>query len=182
MDPDLRVTDALARLAALFDSAAMAEPYGEEMSIRDHMLQCAELAVARGLGDAMVAAALLHDIGWAMGQAAHEQASADLVEPLFGAAVAEPIRLHVAAKRYLVGSRPAYHDLLSAASRATLAKQGGPMSLAECAAFAAAPGCAAALELRSLDDAGKQLSGAMTRFSDYIPVLRRVMMEHGRDA
>jgi gamma-butyrobetaine dioxygenase len=178
MDPHQRATEELAQLAALFDSAAMAEPYGEEMSIRDHMLQCSELAVARGLADTMVAAALLHDIGWAMGEAEHEHASADLVEPIFGAAVAEPIRHHVAAKRYLVGTRPDYHDLLSEASRITLARQGGPMSAAECAAFAATPACAAALELRSLDDAGKNLAGAATGFADYVPLLRRMMIRH----
>ncbi len=175
---DQRVAGELAALADLFDSAAMAEPYGEEVSIRDHMLQTAELAVARKLGSTMVTAALLHDVGWAMGESAHEHTSADLVEPLFGAAVAEPIRQHVAAKRYLVGTRPEYHAYLSEASRHTLEKQGGPMNSAECLAFAATPACAAALELRSLDDAGKDLRGAATSFADYAPLLRRQMIRH----
>jgi gamma-butyrobetaine dioxygenase len=176
--PEQRATQELASLAALFDSPAMAEPYGEEISIRDHMLQCAELAVARRLDDAVVASALLHDIGWALGETAHEHASADLLEPLFGPRIAEPIRQHVAAKRYLVGTRPEYHALLSEASRHTLARQGGPMSATECAAFAAAPASAAALELRSLDDAGKNLHGATTGFPDYAPLLRRLMIAH----
>ncbi len=156
----------------------MAEAYGEEISIRDHMLQCAELAVERGLSEATVIAALLHDIGWGMGEGAHERLSADLVEPLFGVRVAEPIRQHVAAKRYLVATRPDYAALLSAASRHTLARQGGPMAAAECAAFAAMPGCAAALELRGLDDAGKRLDGAASCFADYTPLLRRGMIGH----
>jgi gamma-butyrobetaine dioxygenase len=175
---DRRVAAELTGLADLFASAAMAEPYGEEVSIRNHMLQTAELAVQRRLGGAMVTSALLHDVGWAMGEAAHEHASADLVEPLFGAAIAEPIRQHVAAKRYLVGTRPEYHDVLSEASRHTLEKQGGPMTPPECLAFAATPACAAALDLRSLDDAGKDLRGAATSFADYAPLLRRQMIRH----
>ncbi len=178
MHPHLRATRELRHLAALFDGVAMARSYGEEVSIRDHMLQCAELAVGRQLDDAMVISALLHDIGWGMGETAHEQLSADLLEPLFGAGIAEPIRQHVAAKRYLVATRPEYHDLLSDASRHTLARQGGPMSAAECAAFAASPACAAALELRSLDDAGKNLAGATTGFADYAPLLREHMLRH----
>lgn len=163
-------------LAALFDSEAMAQPYGEEVSIRDHMLQCAELAAQRKLGEAMVIAALLHDIGWGMGAGAHEHIAADLLEPLFGAGVAEPIRQHVAAKRYLVATRPEYFALLSDASRATLAHQGGPMSPVQCAQFTADPNSVAALELRSLDDAGKNLRGATTRFGDYQPLLRNALV------
>lgn len=178
MVPHRRAADEVAQLGALFASDAMSQRYGEEMSIRDHMLQCAELAVARGLGEAMVAAALLHDIGWALDTGAHERVAADLLAPLFGAAVAEPIRHHVAAKRYLVGTRPDYHGLLSEASRHTLERQGGPMSAAECASFAAMPACAAALELRSLDDAGKSPRGATTRFAHYAPLLRRLIIGH----
>lgn len=179
-----RMTRELAALADLFESAAMGEAYGEELSIRDHMLQCAELAVERALDEAMVIAALLHDIGWGMGEGAHELLSADLVEPLFGAAVAEPIRWHVAAKRYLVGTRLEYYALLSDASRTTLARQGGPMSAAECDTFAAMPACASALELRGLDDAGKRLDGAASGFADYAPLLRTAMHRHfsGDDA
>src|SRR6202008_4600594 len=113
---------ALAQLHALFEGEAMALPYGEDISIRAHMLQCAALARARGLAEPLVAAALLHDIGWALpgGDHAHEHLAADLLESLFGPEVTEPIRLHVAAKRYLVMARPGYGDKLSAMSRDTL--------------------------------------------------------------
>ena len=179
---DARVTAEVAALGTLFDSAVMGEPYGEDMSIRDHMLQSAELAVAQRLGGAMVSAALLHDIGWALGDgvpgAEHEHLSADRIAPLLGTAIAEPIRRHVAAKRYLVGTRPDYIAVLSEASRQTLAKQGGPMSAAECAAFAAKPAFDDALRLRTLDDAGKDLRAPSTCFSDYAPLLRRQMIRH----
>ncbi len=172
---------ALDDLAALFDSAAMGEPYGEEISIRDHMLQCAELAVAQGLGDALVAAALLHDIGWGMetGADGHEQVAADRVLPLFGPDVAEPVRQHVAAKRYLVAVKADYAARLSACSLGTLALQGGPFTPAECATFEGLDCFSSALALRYLDDTGKALRLPESRFADYRPLLRRVMRKGG---
>jgi predicted HD phosphohydrolase len=44
------------------------------------------------------------------------------------AAVTEPVRLHVAAKRCLCAAEPGYSGLLSAESVRTLALQGGPMT------------------------------------------------------
>ena len=179
--------EALASLQSLFESEAMADAYGEDISIRAHMLQCAELAVEQGLseqdgGDALVAAALLHDIGWGMagqsgedGADGHEHTAADLLAPLFGPAVAEPVRAHVAAKRYLVTARPGYGERLSECSRETLARQGGPFTAEECAAFEARESFRAAVALRYLDDAGKALSEPESRFGDYLPVLRRLL-------
>ena len=163
-------------LARLFESAAMGEAYGEDISIRDHMLQCAELAVAQHLGDVLVAAALFHDIGWGAGAGAdgHERTGADLVAPVLGAAVADAIRLHVPAKRWLVATDPGYAALLSACSRQTLVAQGGPFSPDECAAFARETGFADALALRRLDDAGKAEDGARSTLADYLPLLRRL--------
>jgi predicted HD phosphohydrolase len=168
---------ALAGLAALFESEAMADPYGEEISIRAHMLQCAELARAQGLADTLVAAALLHDIGWGMAMEAcgHQHAAADLLLPLFGPAVAEPVRQHVAAKRYLVATRPDYAARLSDCSRETLALQGGPFTPGECLAFEGLACFRAAVALRYLDDAGKALNEPESRFGDYLPLLRRLM-------
>ena len=43
----------------------------------------------------------------------------------------EPVRLHVAAKRYLCAVESEYLDLLSQPSLVSLRLQGGPMSAAE---------------------------------------------------
>ena len=52
------------RLEGLF-AVIVAESYlGEDVTIGDHMLQCAALAQAEGAPEALVAAALLHDIGY----------------------------------------------------------------------------------------------------------------------
>ena len=62
---------------------------------------------------------------------------------------------HVAAKRYLCATDPAYHDTLSAASKKSLVFQGGPMAGDELAAWAASPWCAEMCRLRKWDDGAK---------------------------
>ena len=156
--------------------------YGEDVSIRDHMLQSAGLAAERGLGEAAVAAALLHDIGWSPKLAkpgvSHEHTAADHLAAIFGEGVAAPVRWHVAAKRYLVARRPGYHDCLSAASQETLRQQGGPMSPAECAMFEAMPDHGTYIAIREIDDAGKAPDAPVLPWSDYKPVLRKLALAH----
>nr|MBX2826432.1 metal-dependent phosphohydrolase [Gammaproteobacteria bacterium] len=78
----------------------------------DHALQSAALAQQQGLSDAMIIAALFHDVGHLVYDQdvhlaedgiddKHEESSANALLPLFGEAVSEPVRLHVASKRYL---------------------------------------------------------------------------------
>ena len=112
----------------------------------EHALQSAALAAERNLGDEIVVAALFHDLGHLLVgrdvdlasqgiDDVHEETGARTLERLFGCGVAEPVRLHVAAKRYLCGVNPAYYDKLSEDSRQSLALQGGPMTAGEIAAF-----------------------------------------------
>ena len=53
--------------------------------------------------------------------------------------VTEPVRMHVAAKRYLCATNPSYFGKLSPASVETLKLQGGPMKADEVAAFEGNP-------------------------------------------
>jgi gamma-butyrobetaine dioxygenase len=155
---------------ALFASPLLDASYGEDLPIRDHMLQCAALARAEGADDALVAAALLHDLGWVLGDP-HEETGAAWIEPLLGPAVTQPIRLHVIAKRYLVATTPGYLGRLSAMSRATLEQQGGPLVPEACAAFESEPAFHAALRLRGWDDCGKDIAGGATGIEDYASML-----------
>lgn len=142
--------------------------YGEAITQMDHVLQCGQLAIEAGEQDAMVVAALLHDIGQFIddaGNAAetlatdarHEELGAQFLARWFGPAVTEPVRLHVAAKRYLCAVEPGYAQSLSGASKRSLALQGGAMSAQECAAFATHPWFEAAVRLRHYDDQGKRI-------------------------
>ncbi len=73
----------------------------------------------------------------------------------FGPEVTEPVRLHVAAKRYLCAAEPDYFGKLSPDSVLSLSLQGGPMSSEEAAAFRAQPHADAAVQLRRYDEAAK---------------------------
>jgi [1-hydroxy-2-(trimethylamino)ethyl]phosphonate dioxygenase len=139
------------------------ESYGEGVTMLQHALQTAALAQAEGTDDNLVVAALLHDVGHFLqptddsyGYHKHDRSGGDWLARRFGPAVSEPVRLHVAAKRYLCATEPDYFGRLSAASVHSLGKQGGPMSAAEAAIFAASPHAAAAVRLRRWDDGGKR--------------------------
>jgi gamma-butyrobetaine dioxygenase len=176
---------AIEALGVQFCGPGMDDSYGEAMSIRDHMLRSAELAHARGLGDVAIAAALLHDIGWAQDPAnpvPHERAAAEALLGVFGAKVAEPVRWHVAAKRYLVARHPEYRARLSHASIKTLQQQGGPMDQAACAQFEALPDHALYCALRLIDDDSKDVPVTRSCWQDYVPLLRRLALRHALSA
>ena len=130
---------------------------GEPVTIGTHMLQAGALAEAAGADRPLLAAALLHDVGHLREEtdARHGEAGATWLSQWFGEAVTEPVRLHVAAKRYLCAVEPGYFGLLSAESVRTLARQGGPMTAAEASAFEALPYAVDAVAVRRWDDEAK---------------------------
>jgi gamma-butyrobetaine dioxygenase len=75
--------------------------------------------------------------------------------------VTEPVRLHVAAKRYLCATKGGYFERLSPGSVRSLELQGGPMREAECEAFRAGPYYRDAVRLRAWDEAAK-VPGVLT--------------------
>jgi phosphonate degradation associated HDIG domain protein len=144
----------------------------EAVSQLEHALQSATLAERDGAGPTQVTAALLHDLGHlvddrgapasdADADMRHEERAARYLARWFGSEVIEPIRLHVAAKRFLVATDPAYRETLSPASVHSLELQGGAMSSEEAGAFARKPYAAEAVALRRWDDLAK-VPGAVT--------------------
>jgi predicted HD phosphohydrolase len=156
----------ITRLFALFDRFG-AEHYGENVSQLDHALQCAQLAREHGCSDALVAAALLHDIG------------AAVLQSEFSAEVTEPIRLHVEAKRYLCAIDARYAAGLSAASILSLGVQGGAMSAAERQRFEEEPFFAEAVQLRRFDDWGKREGCPVALLESYRPMLESLRIRAG---
>src|SRR5262249_19863589 len=129
--------DFIEEIVELLSSQGSALYLGEAVTQREHALQAAHLAVLDGANDALIAAALLHDIGyWAgCGDAPHEQSGADWLSQHFAVEVSEAVRLHVAAKRYLCTVDPAYLGRLSSASVLSLEIQGGLMHNDELRSF-----------------------------------------------
>jgi len=159
--------------------------FGESVSVTEHGLQCAHFASSAQAPAALIIAALLHDIGhliepapeqisdWTS-DAKHELSGARWLAARFTPAVSEPVRLHVAAKRYLCAIDAGYARHLSAASVRTLQLQGGVMSGAEIAAFETEPHYQDAVQLRRWDDGAKIAGLSTADFHHYAPLLERL--------
>src|SRR5512146_1124952 len=133
------VIEHIAQLFAEHGAGAYDGARKESVSALAHGLQCAQLAEWASADSSLVAAALLHDIGHFIGPAPgsdriddlHELRALPLLAEGFTAAVVEPVRLHVQAKRYLVAVDGGYAAQLSPASVHSLQLQGGAMNLEE---------------------------------------------------
>jgi gamma-butyrobetaine dioxygenase len=162
---------------ALFASASLQAYLGEPVTLAQHMLQAAALAEADHASDALVAAALLHDVGhiFAHDGTPHELAAVEWLADQFPMETCDAVRLHVEAKRYLCAVEPGYCDSLSEASRQSLVVQGGPMSAAELERFSRLPYAGAALRLRRWDDAAKDPDAWTPPFEHFRQMLERVL-------
>lgn len=158
--------NAVDQIFELFGTAGRAAYYGEAVSQTEHALQAAHLARGAGAAPDLVVAALLHDIGHMMRglpediahqgiDDTHEEVGAAWLERYFIPAVSVPVRLHVAAKRYLCAVDPQYLQGLSPASQLSLRLQGGPFTAEEVAAFEQLPLFGSAVALRRWDDGAK---------------------------
>jgi len=178
----MSVTD---EILAVFATRGTEAYFGEPVSIVEHGEQAAHFAREDGADDALVIAALLHDIGHLLEDAPddiaqwhtdarHEDAGSAWLARHFGREVTDPVRLHVAAKRYLCATAPSYLGKLSPASVVTLGLQGGPMSAQEVEAFRAEPHFREAVRLRLWDDRGKVAGLVTRRLADYRELIESV--------
>ena len=144
-----------------------------------HALQAAALAEKDEAPAATVLASLLHDVGHMIHQLGedpaargvddvHEELGARWLAERFGPAVSEPVRLHVAAKRYLCTVESDYFGKLSPDSVRSLKLQGGLMSANELKAFRANPYHAEAVRLRRYDEAAKDPRATTPDFDHYL--------------
>lgn len=178
MTPTSRPAD-LGEILLLLDTAGRKHRYFDEVTVREHALQAATHAAGNGAHPALVAAALMHDIGHLMEKGTvedgkdyrHEDIAAGLLAGLFGPDVIEPIRLHVAAKRYLCATEPDYLTTLSRVSVRSLELQGGLFSESEADAFIAQPFAADAVRLRRWDDLAKVKNAPTMTFAGLATVI-----------
>jgi len=156
-----------------------AESYlGEQVTMAQHMLQTAQCAEQAGADNSQIVAALLHDIGHYKNEIPetslakginnfHEEAGANFLEDFFPRSVVEPIRQHVAAKRYLCAVKSDYLERLSPASVHTLNLQGGPMNKEEVKEFKKNDYIEQCIQLRFWDEEGKDPEREHPPFSYY---------------
>lgn len=194
MTQNLTADTIVAFLGDIFDRRGGEEYLGEPVTMAEHMLQGATLAEQQGKDEETIVAALLHDIGhftsefgtFSMADTKdryHEEAGAKVLSGFFPSVVTDCVRYHVAAKRYLCATRPEYFNALSAASVHSLNLQGGPMNADEIAAFERNPNLKKIIEVRYLDDAGKEPEMDTPDFWHFAPMVQRVVDRHlGRAA
>jgi predicted HD phosphohydrolase len=150
-------------------------------------LQAAYLAEQSQAPPALLTAALLHDVGHLIHglpeniadenvDGLHEEAAAKWLAAYFGGEVTQPIRLHVAAKRYLCYADPGYRALLSESSLRSLALQGGPCNAMEARALERNPFLKQAVLLRRWDDNAKIPGLDVPPLDHYLGVVESLLL------
>lgn len=158
---------------------------GEPVTQIEHALQCATLAENEGAGDALVTAALLHDLGHLLHDLGptptmqgvddlHQFRAIPFLRGLLPDEVLGAIQRHVDAKRYLCAVRPGYREALSEDSQRSLALQGGVFTEAQAREFIAQPGAEDAVRVRLWDDMGKVEGMATPPLAHFLERARRL--------
>lgn len=156
---------------------------GEEVSQLEHALQTADLVRQSGGSSHLILAALLHDVGHIVadkelmgtyGARCHGGLGAEFLMNLgFSARVYEPVRYHVAAKRYLARDLK-YYERISWASKCSLKNQGGPMEEKEARDFEDNLYFEPAILLRKCEDQAKIPHKEVPPLSAY----EKLILEH----
>jgi [1-hydroxy-2-(trimethylamino)ethyl]phosphonate dioxygenase len=159
--------------------------YGNESVTQlQHALQCGQCAIDTQSSAQLVTAALLHDIGHILSDEKmptstdqnlddkHEDKGYQFLLRHFGTEVADPVRLHVVAKRYLCTKDPDYQKKLSPTSLKSFFDQGGPMSYEEQKQFESEKHFENAVRLRQWDDIAKDCQATTMELSAFEPYIK----------
>jgi predicted HD phosphohydrolase len=171
------------KIVSIYERRGNEKYADEEVTQLQHALHCAKLALDEQAPPPMVVAAFLHDIGHILGQDAlpagveqdlhdhHEETGFAFLTQHFSPVIADPVRLHVAAKRWLCTTDPDYAQRLSPTSYKSYLDQGGRMSDEERRQFEAHPNFAAAVQVRRWDDQGKNPQEVLPSLQELVPLI-----------
>ncbi|MCR9058504.1 MAG: HD domain-containing protein [Rhodobacteraceae bacterium] len=179
----------VAFIGDIFERCGDEEYLGEPVTMAEHMLQGATIAERNGLDEEIIVGVLLHDIGHFTSEFGtfsmedtedrfHEEAGAQVLSSYFPSVIVDCVRHHVAAKRYLCATKPDYFKRLSEASVHSLNLQGGPMSPDEVADFEKNPNLKKIIQVRYLDEAGKQANMETPDFWHFAPMVQTLVDRH----
>ena len=186
-------TNIVAFIGDIFERCGDEEYLGEPVTMEQHMLQGATIAEKNGLPEDIIVGALLHDIGHFTSEFGtfsmddtedrfHDEAGAAVLSRFFPSVIVDCVRYHVAAKRYLCATRPEYFSRLSEASIHSLNLQGGPMSKEEVAEFENNPNLEKIVQVRYLDEAGKDPDMETPDFWHFAPMVQRIVDQMAADS
>lgn len=175
-----QITD---KISELFERRGGSLYGGEAVTQQEHALQAAYLAEQAGATPASIVAALLHDVGHLLHDLpvdapdkgiddVHERLGDKWLRRFFVPAVCDPVRLHVAAKRYLCAVDRQYQASLSPPSLQSLQLQGGPFDRDQAREFEAEPHFQECVDLRRWDDLAKienLETPTLAHFLTYVP-------------
>ena len=164
--------------------------FGEPVSQLEHALQTAHFARQAKANDALVTAALLHDIGHlcapdqpqmeGMGAMDHDKLGGDYLRRAgFQERVCQLVAGHVEVKRYKAATQLDYLQELSEASLQTLMFQGGAMNEQEAESFRKSPLFQELLLLRACDEQAKVPGLQVEPLAYYRPYLIRCLTHAG---
>jgi phosphonate degradation associated HDIG domain protein len=176
----------VSEIAGLFAHRGSEMYAGEPVTQTEHALQTAWQAEQNKATAALVTAALLHDVGHLLHDLGedcadegiddrHEALGAEWLASHFGADVVEPVRLHVAAKRYRCAVDPEYHSRLSDASRLSLKLQGGPFTETQARRFEQHPYFQDAVRLRLWDEGAKIPNVETPSLEQFLGIVRKAV-------
>ncbi len=158
--------DVVGEIRRLFDQRGGSMYGGESVTQLEHALQAASLAENAAASSATISAALLHDIGHLLHDLdddapdkgvddVHEVLANEWLIKYFPREVTEPVRLHVAAKRYLCTVESEYYDQLSEPSQVSFKLQGGALADEEVKEFEQHDLFEQIVQVRRYDDEAK---------------------------
>jgi len=174
------MTGIIDEIVEMFDKYGN-KKFGEAVSLREHMLQTAFLAEQDAASQPLIAASLLHDIGYfiiydkqieQILEPKHERIGADYLSQYFYEEITGPIRFHILAKRYKCANNPEYVKNLSSESLNTLEQQGGPLSEYDRKNFEYHLHFASSVRLRLWDDKAKIPGIETPNLEHFIPCLK----------
>ena len=161
------------------------EAYSDNATMLMHMMKCARLAEEDGYDDEMIVAAFLHDIGHFL-ELSKKNAYKDVDHDKLGALYLQehgfPCRLadlvsgHIAVKRYLTFTNPAYYNSLPDAGKTSIKSHGGSMNWEEAIVFCKKPLLPRYIQLSYWDDSAKNT--AMQVADDDIWRMKEITMRY----
>lgn len=172
-----------ASIITLYKKHGEADYIGEAITQNSHMIQAAIIAEEIKPDDTeFILAAFLHDIGHLLsfdsnqmmdtmggyGVKDHENLGAEyLLTHGFSRRIANLVRNHVSAKRYLCSTDPLYYNRLSLASQHTFQQQGSYLTPEEIAQYEKDPLHKEYCQLRLIDDQAKLTDVPLKPLSHY---------------
>jgi predicted HD phosphohydrolase len=191
---ELRVLDALIEMY----EGRSGRPYGgSRVDQRLHAVQAGWLARERGGTPSFVVAALLHDIGHMVRRDLgghpvaqdvdddhddHEQVGATWLARVFGPAVAEPVRLHSAARRHPCATQRGCPGGLARDAGRCSASKIEPMSVDEARRFERLAHWRDAVALSRIDESARDPRGPCPAFGEFRHEVVAALRGAGRSA